>query len=1805
MGKKRRRLKMLKSVVCISMCALMFFGTAGPSAGTITKGDTEPDADIEDVLQQDTGDDTDGEKISLLTASEGVDVAAKINMPYVAYEGHTVLLSDASEYIVDGERKGIKELYDEGSVRVSFTVTDDEKSEFVSIRKDKCEKYQRKAVFSKPGGYEIEMKVYTFDGDEHSVKQRISIDKAPETISVTGGAKKQNRLQRIEFKTAQNPKYPLSKLELEISADNASEKISVDMLNDGEDKVFRSEHIIARSPKCAADEENCFVSGSIEFMSIFESDTDLSYKITSTDTRGNRHVFDDHFTVLTDKAPVAAIDMSDTYTREEKCRYAVITAEDISQTDGDSLEREWFIKYEGEDDYRPVSNEPGYTDLTDGSAARISFRKTGTGVFYMKLAVRDVWTEGTMDEYTASAVRLGDEAEKKCEVVNIAPHVSIGAHKTKKADIIVLSDKYEEEKALKESFFEKFMSEGVESHVTAETVDMSRTSQEGSEMTETFSHRGDYGYNGSSTAFECELYAVDNRNMYCMDAVWSDPDKGYPEEPFTLTAFDAENGNNIWSYLITSDLFYIDKSRAFMHQDDSEKYLYIVSSGKTLVMSKRTGVPVTVINYELGQYNYVYDGVIYTYCSNGIYAITLDTGSISKVWKGTVSGVSRRVNGLVDSYYRTPQGSIMKVLLDISNGTVIEKYIGKLDSKLFREEGKKVISELTLNTIGIDVDGTAVLAVNVPVYYDNINSSLTNYKAVVQIYSCEGTLLKQEVRTNGYRMKVFAVNNSQGKYNYAGISYDGHDDVTVEVFGVESDYSSKIMISNKNGDPAVFDQIIYSVEENEKIDVTLGGLCVWIYNQTWGNGPTHGYPERCTNLSFDIKSGSASKSSLKAGCNNFSEYARSSDLYTVIHTGRNSQYIGMAALDNDVVKHPITPVEMLYRVFKKNVRYGADQDHKIIIIKNDKIFSSLADDEKNDLLKRITECGYNIYFIGGNVPAGSIGKGNIKYLNENDDYVAQIVDLETDDGQIKARGYSSVSVAGQSGYIERDAELDDDKEYFYEYTLRSDNEYKERTSILHGTLPVLSESVYDSGSFDVYDYEIEDFDDDDINSFFTFENYQSSGGIYTDCYASHTGSGNVGVDHSSIISFEIPEGREGVISFDYMIVNNKSAGKINSNYAEIDGERWEETPGKTGNGNYTHPRILQSGRHQIKLYTGGYGGKMITYTYIDDLKLSYIRRGNGSTNVILNEEQAKGSDSAYKISGSFKTPGKVTSFRKMKDAAYICGEPGEVEYTEDIKGSDTEDLYIRIPDDKKAVGSSVKLNSHTISNYTVNYTMDEFASAGHHGTIKSFNYALSYIPAEWKYSIPVFSGERHFKAGFNSYRGTKGNFSELEMYIVDDSNILIDKHNYLKVSEDSDKTLFLGEKMYSGKTSVRLNFDKGESAIYDFSIYTIQDGRKMYVISDDFSDTSTLKKWRTYDAEIGRHVEEGSDANDINVFSKGEFVKYDISYWDYEDDPSKQSFWKYTHTPANDGEFEKADVILDENGNIKAERGIILNEPVTRFYKDGKYTVEHWQTDDTTGGTAEGGDPYYDRESNHVFLTFYIGGIADAPWIRYIKTVPSDIYEYDPVSLEISFDDALKQELILETSIYSNDNIIYSKKTVEIIPVNGKYEPLKLNNVIPAAACGRYKVICVITSPFGVGTDNMSFTVMSRGNIEGTVYHTDKWDENRKMTDRSKDTFWPGERLMLKADVEGSPARVTAWIDGEDEEIYELSNTEEDVYRGSIWKEDMMFRWGSEPVDKKIIFRAEYKGGTIKMSEYNITFDNSRLYWNIHRTQGA
>lgn len=1796
-----------KRQLCLIICAVMLFqclGTLMPEAVSASPA-------AADVFSED---------------ERGITVEPRVSVPDMAYEGHSVLIGDDSLFRLDGDTVDLGKVYDEGIASVEFNITDGrgaDASELVDIRTRDCEKYQCSVVFSASGSYSIEMIQHISDGRDISTKQRINILKAPVAAAAVTGAQKQERLQRIDVSAAQNPLYPLKSLTVSITAEGRGESLSIIFIENSNDvsaenSAFMNlhQHIILGGITSAVSADSCYRSGSVEFMSTFEEDIEFSYTVTAVDARGNTDAAGGCFEVAADRAPVAAVDIAETFVREENSSYAIIEAEDISQSDGDSLKREWFVRYEGEDEYRALSDEPGYTDLSGaaGNAMRVSFHKKGTGVFYIKLRVTDIWTEGTMDEYTADSVRLSDETEAKSEVVNSAPHISIGAHSLKKADIAVISgDTAENSESLEEKMFEKFISNGAESYFSYEAVDMSRSDNADSGTKALFESSSDYGYEGKDTAFEEELYVIDEQNLYFVSASWSDPARGQAEEPYTVTAQDAEYGEELWHYTISSEIFELDASAARMYHDDTQRYLYITSYGRTLVLSKITGQPVAVAECELGEYNFVYDGIIYTFRADGIYGIDLSAARVSAVWRGEISGCARRIGGEAVTYIKNNQDNILRLALELHSGEVSTERLGRLGSELYINEGDSICGSALLDTVGIDSAGRAVVAVNTPVYYEGISPALYCYRAVIQVYEPDGTLVRQITRTNSDMMHIQPVTDRGGAFNYLAITYKARGTVRAEVIGIENDYDTSITLSDSNGAPACFDQIIYSYEYDRKVWLTLGGVCLWIYGQSWATGAKHGYPQRCTSLSFDLQQKSASKVSLLPGCTGFSEYSKSSDMYTAIHTGKNSQYAATAKLENQVTKRSKSLYNMILMRMKKNLRESSEYDYKVLWLK-DVETGLLSSDEINEISSLAAEAGYLLY-VSGESAEEFVKLADAAVLVSGSEPAETIAELATSDAAID-HSFTAVEVAEDAGQgtLSKDFELQSDRRYYFEYEVRSEKELSQPITLSHTLLPVLSEDTYEDDAYYVTGMEKENFNGSSLNDFFTYGDYASAGGLYTDCYIAKKAKGNSYCEKESEITFEIPEGKTGVLSFDYMIFNKSSGSHLNANYAEIDGERWEIAPGTTGNGSYTHPYILSEGRHTLLLHAAGSGGQMVLYTYIDNLKLSYVTdvgmyTGRDTHTVyddISDLAVSSLDDDIYSVTGSFETPGAASVYRRMTGIEHILGTAGSTAYTSLETTDNYKKLTVKLPEGKKAISLLLELISSCPTSDRINYDMEDFAMPTYFGRARSDGNKLDAITSPWTYLFPTLEGSHTFEAPYATYKRHIGSFGSLDMYIVDETNLLLEGHSYIKAADSAGgDAIFLAEDGYSDSTTIALNITESMKELYDFKIYTIEDGKKLYVTENDLSSRETLADWKASDVNISHMQTVAGETSETLTFTKGQTVSFDISYWDHEGDPSKSSYWKYTHTPMNDGAFEQAAVILDQNGDVISESNIVLNEPVTRFYKDGMYTVEHWQEDDTTHGAVEGGDPAYDKESNHVFITFYVGSMADSPWIRYIKTDPAQVYEEDSVSLEIALADTSGAVLALETSVYFDDEIIYRKKITGISPDNGSYGTVKLSDVIPAAACGKYKVTCIVSSSMGADSETVRFTVMSRGNIEGAVYHTDKWESNRSIAGRDDDIFWPGERLMLCAETEGSPVSVEAWIEGEEDEVYTLEPGEDGKYYGSIWQEDMMYRWGSEAVAKKVIFRAAYKNNQIKLYEYDITFDNSSLYWNIYQKQSG
>lgn len=447
-------------------------------------------------------------------------------------------------------------------------------------------------------------------------------------------------------------------------------------------------------------------------------------------------------------------------------------------------------------------------------------------------------------------------------------------------------------------------------------------------------------------------------------------------------------------------------------------------------------------------------------------------------------------------------------------------------------------------------------------------------------------------------------------------------------------------------------------------------------------------------------------------------------------------------------------------------------------------------------------------------------------------------------------------------------------------------------------------------------------------------------------------------------------------------------------------------------------------------------------------------------------------------------------------------------------------------------------------------------------------------------------------------------------------------------------------------------------------IYRMKNGVKEYV-ADEYFTQSTATELFGWQAEgLGLSIEDqvGNEKKEENVlvYRKGEPVKYLVHYSDYEKDPSKKQYWRYVHEPFNDGAHPEAAVIVNADGTPvggpgRDERLPMNGKPaahlpaqanvwdasIDRFYIDGKYIVQHWQEDDTSRAGKPPGNPGFDKLSNVVEIPFYVMGGGEAPWITSIKTIPAKVKAGKPYQLQIGVDDQEKDVLDLRTEVYREGKSIYThtKKGIQA-DVTGVY-PLTVTGNAPMAEVGRYEVVCTVRDHSGAGIGTYVFPVISEGKVTGFVHHTPQWEENRKSYNvkrfgeevnrtythqeylamkhprqRGTNVFWSGEQFVLEAALEGTPTKVTAKIFSLDQQGrrkdtgYETgladsgkeNEKKERIWKGTLWKESMINRWGGkQPAELIFLFTADYGGGMTKTHEVSVIVDHQQDYWQLHR----
>lgn len=1755
-----------------------------------------------------------------------VGAACTLGLPAFTYEGHPALAEDMSVYYFDGEAYSARRAYDENLAQNRFSIAEGGPHSLTRISSTRAE-----ATFSNAGIYHVELKITPEGGSPLYDTKPIEVRNTPFIQHSLTGVQKQNRKQVVNLQIAVHPDYPLTELRVNLSCPGTGESVTLSHSFGKEENQLKNGTTIKTRPIEQLDLNAFFHNCKLEFLTKNTAAEDYMYSVYVKDSKGNIDTAESVFSVAADHPPIPDILMEPFFIRGENSNLAEIIAEDVTITDGDQLEREWQYKTIDGDKWTNAGEMNGYGDYSFGTAKKIALLKDGVGKFEIKLDVKDNWTEETLPEYVSTEDYLTGSAVVAAEVINVAPIISLEPVTLKEADIILLAggkEEYETIDSARSLIKETLLKRGIDADIILERMNPNASEEEGS-VSALIEVNTPFGYNGSGTFYEDSNFLIDNERLYKIDATWVSPGyDSYPKSPYTVSCWEASSGNLLWTYTFTDSVLSVPDSGPYLAQDDSGRYLFFSAGGKTLMLTKDTGSFLTVLDVPVGKYNFAEADIIFTIKNDGIYSISTKTGRIKKVFSAKICGRARRLEGKI--HFLAVDGlALFRGIFDPATETVHMKRIMGNEN----DDGRT-----SYNLEGVDTEGKFIISCITP--------EGSSFLKGIRVYGRNDELIYSTSMAGGSpdTSTVSPIYDSSGACTYLCYTYSKRSGsshyVYVRVSGIYNGYSGLIYARDENGYPTKEEQVLFAREVRGKVYVATGAYWIWIQNtNSYGNGPAHGYPERTTVFVFDPASGSAETgkiSDLSIGAPTF-EYGLSSDTMTAIQSGDNNCGLGSGS-KTSVLSWDQTLTEIIRRYMTKNL--SGEKDINTVIIVDETNPSEFYSQQLIHEFTSYADSKNGNFIVTDKETVANGGLCNLITAAESGE-----------------RNTLCIEVSDTEGEITKKYNLDANTVYYYEYDIKcdeadgSDADSKDFFNLDYNMNSVLPEEKLTEDGYKVLNMYLEDFNDSTVEPFFKLSSSRIKDGLYYGAHAYKTqGSNweNYYVADFSSLTFTVPEGKTAVLSFDWTILMDGEQ-LWTANYISINSDEWQAFTPQSGSGHYTHPILLKGGENTLSFYAGAYGGRITeARMWIDNLRLDIVEQyaaAPGESGQASGESQTmthsiiEGPAGYLHVGGTFKTPPTAAAYRAQADTEIISGPIGAAPYTEwtsTIEGR--KKAQFSIPPGKTAVYTQIStLSTPRVSNdrdYGVTYIWGEY---------KWYCYArnqypqraMTNIPSDYEISFPAMSGIQEFSQSSSTSRGARGTFTGITAALADEPNSLTNDHRFfIAENKDGEKNVYVENERFENTAEIGFRLPMGRHLIRNLSIYTIRNGVKVYAADETFSGSESLLEWETSgaDAAIVKTSVPKEEEQSL-VYQKGQVIDYSIFYYDYEGDPSKKQYWKYTHTPFNNGPHPDAAVILDETGNPESITGTILNEPIKQFYIDGKYILEHWQEDNTTRPVIPEGNPEYDKLSNVESITFYIGGGASAPWIESIKTDPAEVTEGDNYSLIVKVNDLEKDELRLLTEIYKEGKIIYSERNTGITADSeGNYAPVTITGQ-PTAKAGKYEVICTVRDDSGAGTDSYRFTVTSLGKITGIVYHTDEWDQNRKKYNlhyfgeefnrdisyseyltqspprkRGTNVFWSGERLMLSAEVAGDVKTVTAYMSGFGNYQTTLQKTGminsagEAIYEGSLWNREMINKWGRlEPEELTVRFTAEYGDGITKTFDVPVIIDSGTDYWLLHR----
>lgn len=1803
--------------------------------------------------------------------------------PTTTYEGHPVMVADTSDFsetttkIEDGVEKTETKWYDiysRGSHSYETTATD-----FTQTRIDKGNTEFR---FWAEGNYSITVEEH-FHGLYDGATENVKVLKTPTIIDSLSGQQKQNRKQVLSADIALNPRYPLVDWEMIIKDEGTGETVT---LNPSRTKV-NSTNIKTREVSVTTDVDGCFSHIKVEFLTKnpkegqganVDGTQPYSYSIFVKDSRGRTERVNKNFSVAPDKAPVAVIETEESFIREQGSNTASISVKDVSSTDGDNYERYWSYAEENPKTavfgaYTNITTDsPGFKDKSFGSLQNISFNKEGVGKVNVKLHVKDIIPEDqTLIEYIVPSDYLEGNTTKQTTVVNVAPKVSLDPIETVNGQVYVYSglnvdlgafnSVVNDIKNLKTELLSDYIFmdvEGIKGENITGTAGRKNLDfftgeeilyldyEDGRLLKTQFSP--DYGY------WYDQYYTGDEDTLYVLNPNWTDLTGStrncygyyYVQFPFTISAYDLRNGNVKWNIIVTQDMWGTSSIVAGgpVPYFDSE-YLLLRTGDGTLLFQKSNGAFIKSIPFVMGDYVWEKGDSLYTYKSDGIYAVSLETGKVRTVYSGTLLENPRLLGGKV--WFLDANTNLKLVRFDLSTETA--------SREIFKEN--YILSNI--RCIGIDSECKIAISDGTKIYvYRDLE---------------EPPVYTSPVISNGYGgysniFTPFVVHNSKDVIEYVGYgtasqSWDGGTGYTVRTCYIYNISNGEVCGEWNARSSGGYDA---SFHESGHVPNFYRLLEAWDY----GNGiidVATGYAEYnngykdfyipivrplASTIRFNMFNKTASWSSSPFNTSNVETAGRNMGTYYIC-SQNNNDFEQTDGTRNLVVRTlPKSSDEISEISIAENIKEKEPA-------KSDKALFIALENLGSEAKEKLANVGYSLVEGASNI------KNRVKeYFKAKGSKVNSI--CVTKSGTAKAT-------------LSRDIRLEPSKEYFYDYTILDSEKNAADTGITvsgsmkshkdkDGCYYLNTEQGYTVTS------SVEEYYTGILNPFFSYSIGQREAGIG---YNLGTG-GN--------ISFIVPEGKEAVMEIAYTFSNDSYWSDCGV-YCTLDGTPWDKGAPlsfKDYNSrvvfysavNYEAAGMwtckpLSEGEHTFSMSAISRGYVSSAYKSqrqhpinanikINSIKVLYIeKRGgvNAFSNLFASHFGEKG-----KINRSFSTPPSNLTYAKRNALTF--------------SGNNWSEFTAQFP--VLSSSSSSYREGSKKEGYTTWYTTTYTVNMG--GEVQNFSIvSSSYTDRNGRSQITFdriskdYLGNGLYNLTFATMWGQHKDDAPMSYFSgtiyyesVNDSNVASGKAFWNESGQN-----FVLDKTFDGTSTITLSSTAPTWYLTSFSLYYLENGKKVYVINEEQMGKDKLKNWevnggtKSFAVYSAEPVEEDAAL----IYKKGEYVAQKVNYSDYESDPSKTGYWIYAHQAFNDGPHAKAGIVLNDDEQVikvggtsvapgsltieqAAERlrslgssSYILTEPINRFYEDGKYHALYYAYDDTSRGVTPGGNPNYDKASNIAEIVFYIiGESSTAPYIKSIKTSPAVVIEDENAKILTEVGDAEGDTLSLTVELFRDSEQILRQKWTGLTPNAAGEYPIKTTNNFTCDA-GAYTVIATVRDTTGVGAGTYKFKVGAAGKIEGMVSHTEKWEANRKAYNvakfgeegsfisefsvyaasenprkRGTNVFWAGEAFCLTADVKGKAQSVTCtmYVDakpasGKVRKREAASYTAtlrstgrknekgEAVYEGRL--EDKAFRLLGQtaPEEVRFVFTAVFAGGKKKECEARVIVDNTRPYELMHR----